>query len=41
MQGTPAGFPSGIPGIGLLIDGSMQHAAQFGRQIIMLMIVFF
>ncbi|GAB4062766.1 hypothetical protein GCM10028811_33100 [Uliginosibacterium sediminicola] len=30
-QGTPAGFPSGIPGIGLEIEGAMQQAAQAGR----------
>ena len=32
MQRTPAGLPSGMPGIGLLIDGAMQQAAQEGRQ---------
>ena len=26
MQGTPAGFPSGIPGMGELMDGAIQHA---------------
>ncbi|CAZ88257.1 conserved hypothetical protein [Thiomonas arsenitoxydans] len=31
-QGAPAGLPCGIPGIGLLIDGAMQQAAQRGRQ---------
>ncbi len=34
-QGTPAGLPSGIPGVpgmGLEIDGAMQQAAQPGRQ---------
>ena len=31
-QGTPAGFPCGIPGMALLIDGAMQQAAQPGRQ---------
>lgn len=31
MQGTPAGFPSGIPGMGELIEGAMQQAAQPGR----------
>ena len=31
-QGTPAGLPCGMPGIGLLIDGAMQQAAQDGRQ---------
>jgi hypothetical protein len=29
---TPAGLPCGIPGIGLEIDGAMQHAPQSGRQ---------
>lgn len=29
---TPAGFPFGIPGIGLFIDGAMQHAPQLSRQ---------
>lgn len=32
MHLTPAGFPFGIPGIGLLIDGAMQQAPQSGRQ---------
>jgi len=32
-QGTPAGLPWGIPGIGLVIDGAMQQAPQPGRQI--------
>ncbi|BBB61849.1 hypothetical protein UNDKW_3576 [Undibacterium sp. KW1] len=32
MQGTPAGLPSGMPGMGLLMDGAMQQAAQWGRQ---------
>ena len=31
-QGIPAGFPSGIPGIGEEIDGATQHAPQPGRQ---------
>jgi hypothetical protein len=31
MQRTPAGFPSGMPGIGLVIDGAMQQAPQPGR----------
>lgn len=31
-QRTPAGFPSGMPGIGDEIDGAMQQAAQPGRQ---------
>ena len=30
-QGTPAGLPSGMPGIGELIDGAMQQAAQWFR----------
>ncbi len=29
---TPAGFPLGIPGIGELIDGEIQQAAQLARQ---------
>ncbi|WP_431289483.1 hypothetical protein [Roseateles chitinivorans] len=32
MQRTPAGLPSGMPGMGLLIEGAMQQAAQEGRQ---------
>ena len=31
-QGMPAGLPCGISGIGELIDGAMQQAAQRGRQ---------
>lgn len=31
-QGTPAGLPLGIPGIGLVMEGAMQHAPQPGRQ---------
>ena len=31
MQGTPAGLPWGMPGIGLVIDGAMQQAPQRGR----------
>jgi hypothetical protein len=31
-QGTPAGLPCGMPGIGELIDGAMQQAAQPLRQ---------
>jgi oxygen-independent coproporphyrinogen-3 oxidase len=27
-QRTPAGLPSGMPGIGLLMEGAMQQAAQ-------------
>ena len=32
-QGTPAGLPSGMPGIGLVMDGAMQQAPQPGRQV--------
>jgi hypothetical protein len=28
IQRTPEGFPSGIPGIGDVIEGAMQHAPQ-------------
>jgi len=31
-QRTPAGFPSGMPGIGEVIEGAMQHAPQWERQ---------
>ena len=31
-QRTPAGLPSGMPGMGELMDGAMQQAAQAGRQ---------
>jgi hypothetical protein len=31
-QATPAGLPSGIPGIGLVIEGAIQQAPQSGRQ---------
>ncbi|AZY52929.1 hypothetical protein D0839_14525 [Bordetella avium] len=31
MQGTPAGLPCGMPGIGLEIEGAMQQAAQAVR----------
>lgn len=31
-QGTPAGLPWGIPGMGELIDGAVQQAAQPLRQ---------
>jgi hypothetical protein len=31
-QRTPAGFPFGIPGMGLVIDGAVQQAPQPGRQ---------
>ncbi|APR34761.1 hypothetical protein BTO02_04240 [Paraburkholderia sp. SOS3] len=30
-QRTPAGLPSGMPGIGLEMDGAIQHAPQPGR----------
>lgn len=30
-QGVPAGLPLGMPGIGELIDGALQQAAQAGR----------
>lgn len=32
MHRTPAGLPLGIPGIGLVIEGAVQHAPQLGRQ---------
>ncbi len=32
-QGTPAGLPWGMPGLGVLMDGAMQQAAQPGRQV--------
>jgi len=32
MHRTPAGLPSGMPGIGLEIDGAMQHAPHASRQ---------
>ena len=32
MQRSPAGLPFSMPGIGLLMEGSMQQAAQLGRQ---------
>ena len=31
-QRTPAGLPLGMPGIGLEMEGAMQHAPQWGRQ---------
>jgi oxygen-independent coproporphyrinogen-3 oxidase len=31
MQGTPAGLPSGMPGIGLEIAGAVQQAPHCGR----------
>ncbi len=39
MQGTPAGLPFGMPGMGLEMEGAMQHAAQWGRQDFMCRIV--
>src|SRR6185369_9705199 len=33
-QGTPAGLPWGIPGMGPVMDGAMQQAPQRGRQFI-------
>jgi hypothetical protein len=32
MQRTPAGFPFGMPGMGLEMLGAMQHAPQPGLQ---------
>jgi len=34
MQRWPAAFPSGMPGIGLEIDGAVQQAPHPGRQFI-------
>ncbi len=34
MQRTPAGLPSGMPGIGEVIDGAMQQAPQPALQIV-------
>jgi hypothetical protein len=36
-QGTPAGLPCGIPGMGLVIEGAIQQAPQSGRQLITLL----
>jgi hypothetical protein len=36
-QRTPAGLPSGMPGIGELIEGAMQQAPQPGRQVMVVM----
>ena len=33
MQGTPAGFPLGMPGMGEEMEGAVQQAAQPGRQV--------
>jgi len=32
MHLTPAGFPAGMPAIGLEIEGAMQQAPHFDRQ---------
>jgi oxygen-independent coproporphyrinogen-3 oxidase len=32
-QGTPAGLPSGMPGIGLVMEGAMQQAPQRGLHV--------
>jgi hypothetical protein len=37
-HGTPAGLPSAMPGIGELIDGAVQQAAQPGRHSIVAML---
>ena len=39
MQRTPARLPLGIPGIGLLMDGAVQHAPQLGLQSITFKII--
>lgn len=31
MHLTPAGLPSGMPGMGLVIEGAVQQAPQLGR----------
>jgi len=31
-QRTPAGLPSGMPGIGLVMEGAVQQAPHWGRQ---------
>jgi hypothetical protein len=33
MQGTPAGLPWGMPGMGEEMEGAVQQAAQPGRQV--------
>lgn len=38
-QRTPAGLPSGMPGIGLEMEGAMQQAAQPGRQSMGLLLI--
>jgi hypothetical protein len=35
-QRTPAGLPFGMPGIGLLMEGAVQHAPHCSLQIILL-----
>ncbi|MDD5611993.1 MAG: hypothetical protein PHF75_03015 [Gallionella sp.] len=32
-HGTPAGLPFGMPGRGEVMEGAMQQAAQWGRQV--------
>lgn len=34
MQGSPAAFPLGIPGMGEVMDGAVQHAPQPDRHCI-------
>jgi elongation factor P len=34
MQGSPAAFPLGIPGIGEVMEGAVQHAPQPDRHCI-------
>jgi hypothetical protein len=36
MQGTPAAFPSGIPGMAEEMEGAMQQAPHFSRHFITL-----
>ncbi|MEI6546228.1 MAG: hypothetical protein WCN85_04325 [Burkholderiales bacterium] len=31
MQAIPAGLPCGMPGIGVVMEGAVQHAPQPGR----------
>jgi hypothetical protein len=35
MQGTPAGFPFGIPGMGEEMEGAIQQAPHFSRHFIL------
>jgi hypothetical protein len=37
-QRTPAGLPSGIPGMGVVIEGAIQHAPHPSRQSIMILV---